>query len=58
MTAPILKSFQDLPRPPPVRVSCSECFGRGMIKLWPPGHQERACMARCEQCSGFGKVKA
>jgi hypothetical protein len=40
------------------RVLCPECLGRGMIKLWSPGHEDRATMARCEQCSGFGKVKA
>lgn len=40
------------------RVLCQECRGRGMIKLWSPGHEDRATMARCEQCSGFGKVQA
>lgn len=40
------------------RVLCPEFLGKGMIKLWPPGHEERACMARCEQCSGMGKVRA
>jgi hypothetical protein len=33
--------------------TCPECFGKGYIKLWPPGHPERAIMARCEQCSGL-----
>jgi hypothetical protein len=42
----------------PPRINCEECRGRGYIKLWPPGHQERACMARCEQCSGMGKVRS
>ena len=55
---PVLKSFQDLPRPTATLTNCMECFGRGQIKLWPPGHEERACMARCEQCSGLGKVRA
>lgn len=54
MTVP--KPLPDVPRP--ARVKCPECFGRGLIKLWPPGHEERACMARCEHCSGFGKVGA
>lgn len=40
------------------RVSCEECHGRGYVKLYPPGHPERACMARCEQCSGLRTVKA
>lgn len=39
-------------------VNCAECRGRDVIKLWPPGHEERACMARCEQCSGLGRVRA
>jgi DnaJ-class molecular chaperone len=39
-------------------VACEECRGRGVIKLWPPGHEERACMARCEQCSGLGRVRS
>lgn len=52
MTA--IKPLPDVPRP--ARVKCPECSGRGLIKLWPPGHEERACMARCEHCSGFGKV--
>jgi len=38
------------------RVDCSECKGRGLIKLWSPGKPHTICMARCEQCSGFGKV--
>lgn len=55
---PVLKSFHDISRPASTLMACSECFGRGLIKLWPPGHEERACMARCEQCSGLGKVRA
>jgi DnaJ-class molecular chaperone len=39
-------------------VSCQECSGHGLIKLWSPGRPETTHMARCEQCSGFGKVKS
>jgi DnaJ-class molecular chaperone len=40
----------------PARVPCPECLGKGWIALWPPGEPRRASQARCEQCSGFGRV--
>jgi len=40
-------------RPP----ACCECHGRGLIKLWSPGKQATTTVwARCEQCSGLGRV--
>lgn len=57
MNRPLLKLPADI-QPISSRVNCNECHGRGYIRLWPPGHEERACMARCEQCSGMGKVRA
>jgi DnaJ-class molecular chaperone len=40
------------------RVACSACAGKGMIKQWIEGKPHTEHMGRCEQCSGFGKVKA
>ncbi len=42
----------------PKRVPCEACAGRGYVKEWIEGKPHTAHMGRCEQCSGFGEVKA
>ena len=55
MTRPALKSLREIPAVVGYDV-CQECVGRGLIKLLSPGKPHTTSMARCEQCSGFGKV--
>lgn len=40
------------------RMPCEACAGRGYLKQWIEGKPHTAHMGRCEQCSGFGKVRA
>jgi DnaJ-class molecular chaperone len=56
MNRPVLKLPTDIQRIS--RINCDECHGRGYIRQWPHGHEERTHMGRCEQCSGLGKVRA
>lgn len=44
--------------PPAMRDVCTQCAGRGYVKQWIEGKPHTAHMGRCEQCSGFGKVRA
>lgn len=37
--------------------NCSQCGGRGYIAQWIQGKPQFKHMGRCEQCSGFGRVK-
>lgn len=49
----------DLVRPPiaPSEINCEQCAGRGYIAQWVQGKPQFKHMGRCEQCSGFGRVK-
>lgn len=43
---------------PQARLDCAQCAGKGMVALQQPGKPHTASMARCELCSGFGRVRA
>lgn len=38
--------------------TCEVCAGRGYIAQWIQGKPQFKHMGRCEQCSGFGRVKS
>lgn len=41
----------------PSPIDCEQCGGRGYIAQWIVGKPQFKHMGRCEQCSGFGRVK-
>jgi DnaJ-class molecular chaperone len=51
---PLLKLAPAEARP---TVACEACAGVGYIAQWAQGKPQFKHMGRCEQCSGFGRVK-
>lgn len=44
--------FRPIEHPP------CDCGGTGYVVQWPAGKPQFKHMGRCEQCSGFGKMRA
>ena len=55
---PLNRALQYPPPAPPALTACAQCAGKGLVALHKPGKPHTASMARCEECSGFGRLRA